>query len=134
MAAALEEEKKAMTARGRAKNIPTCGDFIRTVEDIKSGKVRRKTAKQQHPKKSLDAPADQPPASSSAAQGNEEGHASTSLPKLPDKARKKTKKSKSKSGQQPPVDHPTAAVPPKDPWDFDPSIEILSVEGGEPTE
>ena len=37
----------------------------------------------------------------------------------------------SQSKSKPAFDRPTA--PPNDPWDFDPSIEILSVEGGEPT-
>ena len=72
----------------------------------------------------------EPATLASADEGDSLSSAQLSLPKLPvvDKASRKGNSKKVKKPRDGVFEHGDAA-PPKDPWDFDPSIEILSVEG-----
>ncbi|GMI02818.1 hypothetical protein TrVE_jg10630 [Triparma verrucosa] len=115
MAVALEEEKKAMFDKNRSKNIPSCNDFIQNIEDITSGKARKKSIAHQKAKK--DKKKYVAPPSSNSSELESHSSAEGSLPKLSNRP----------SRDQIFPDHGGAA-PPKEIWDIDPSIEILESE------
>ena len=99
----------------RSKNIPSCNDFIQNIEDITSGKARKKSIAHQKAKK--DKKKYVAPSSSNSTELESHGSAEDSLPKLSNRP----------SRDQIFPEHGGAA-PPKEIWDIDPSIEILESE------